>query len=314
MMSIRRIVVVLGTVVGLLWAGAQAEAALAVTSVVNKSVYTFDSSGNGTFRGNGVAFASGVTWLGNDIVFSDTFAGPGNMKRIDPSNNVTFVSSYPGVVTPVGLASDAAGNLYSTDYLTGRVVVTDPFGASTVFANLADGLRRPTGIDLDDQGNVYVADPRAKQIIKFTPAGVPSVFATAADGLVTPLDVAVDAFGNVYVADFSIVGGTVWKFGPSGGTPAVFANAADGISGPTGLAVDPSNNDVYVANYLVDTIVKLDPLGNASLFADGSDGLDGPLQLEFNNSVVPEPSSLAIWSVVGLLGLVWRRRACSRVG
>ncbi len=295
-------------------------AQLSVTSINNQRVYTFDTAGSGTFRAGTPDFftPTGVTYgsagPNGDLIVSDTLLFNGQLKRIDSANTVTnFTPPFTAAVTPVGLGTDPFGNIYSANYLTGEIYKYDSFATPTLFADTSDGLAGPIGVDVDQFGNVWVADVNNQQIIKFDPLGNPTVFADASDGLFTPVDVAVDSNGNVFVADTYWNNGTVWKFDSAGNSLGVFADTSDGILTPTGIAVVQGSNYVYVANYLIDTIVALSPTGSASLFADASDGLDGPWQLA-TPYVVPEPSTIVIWSLIGAIGAgcrCWRRRKAS---
>lgn len=302
-----------------LFAAQSAMATLAVTSINNQQVYTFDNSGNGTFRAGSPDFftPTGVTYgspgPNGDLIVSDTLFLNGILKRIDPVNTVTnFTAPFSAAVTPVGLGTDPFGNVYSANYLTGQVFKYDSFGNPTLFADSSDGLVGPIGVDVDRYGNVWIADVDGQQIIKFDPAGNPTLFANASDGLFTPVDVAVDSLGNVFVADTYWNNGTIWKFDSAGNSLGAFADTSDGILSPTGIAIEQGSNYIYVANYLIDTIVALTPTGSASLFADASDGIDGPWQLA-TPYVVPEPSTFLIWGMLGLMaaGCRWWRRRTS---
>jgi len=80
-------------------------------------------------------------------------------------------------------------------------------------------------------------------------------------------DLEMDYQGNLYLSD-PFVNDIVYKIGLDG-TATTFADASDGIKHPYGLAMDGEGN-LYVANTHPSapaTIVKLDPLGNATLFA-----------------------------------------------
>ena len=128
---------------------------------------------------------------------------------------------------PVGLATDARGNLYVAD---GRATVRkiDSSGIITTLAG-SDGepgfggdggpaiealLDRPTDVAADDANNVYIADRDNHRIRVIDRAGTITTFAgsgqqgfggdggPAAQGLLDePEGVAVDAVGNVFVAD-----------------------------------------------------------------------------------------------------------------
>jgi sugar lactone lactonase YvrE len=97
-----------------------------------------------------------------------------------------------------------------------------------------------------------------------------------------PVGVAVDASGNVYVADTQ--NGTIRKVTPVGvvttlaGSPGV-QGSSDGtgpgasFNRPEGVAVDAAGN-VYVADFLNDTIRKITPAGVVTTLA-GSPGVQG---------------------------------------
>ncbi len=200
--------------------------------------------------------------------------------------------------SPIGIATDADGNLYVADLNNGTVRKVTPSGYTTTLAGLAGAIGKtnglgaaalfngPAGTAVDSKGNVYLADAGNHQIRKITPAGVVSVFAGgsssgAADGNGTkafftfPADVAVDSADNVYVAD----GGnnTIRKITPSGDVTTLAGSAPvrgfkDGVgkvaqfSVPQGVACDKDGN-VYVADTGNESIRKITPAGVVSTFA-----------------------------------------------
>jgi uncharacterized protein (TIGR03437 family) len=146
-----------------------------------------------------------------------------------------------GFNTPFGLAFDAAGALYVSDFTNARVLVfsspqSTGQAASRVLGQLtfetsgvppstsASTLRGPTGLDVSAAGDLYVTIPLDNRVLVFNnvaqaPAGAAAdrvlgqlVFTTSsrninthpragAQGLSGVSDVAVDADGNVFVAD-----------------------------------------------------------------------------------------------------------------
>jgi len=126
--------------------------------------------------------------------------------RMAPSGEVTvFAGSRPGFAGdggpatqadlngPVGLATDAAGNVYIADYLNGRVRKVAPDGTiSTVAGNSVqndpvDGvpatdspLKGPVGLAVDSSGNLFIADQSAASVLRVGSDGTLHVLAGTA--------------------------------------------------------------------------------------------------------------------------------------
>ncbi len=145
---------------------------------------------------------------------------------------------------PSGVAVDTAGNIYVADYGNQTIRKVTPAGVVTTLAGLAgtpgtnDGtgsaarFNTPTGVGVDSAGNVYVADAYNYTVRKVTPAGVVTTLA-----------------------------GLARTSGTNDGT----GNAAR-FFWPSGLAVDTAGN-IYVADYLNDTIRKVTPAGLVTTLA-----------------------------------------------
>jgi len=209
------------------------------------------------------------------------------------------------VSTPIGVAVDAAGNVYvalrnnttitkipfgggptvqigsglSAPYgvavdATGNVYVAD-YGSNTVKEILASngstltigtGFNHPNGVAVDIQGNVYVGDA-GNSAVKEIPAGG-GVQLTLGSGFGLPFGVAVDALGNVYVCDAGA--SLVKKIPVGGGAPVVLGS---GFNQPDGIAVDASGN-VFVADAGNNAVKEL-PVSGGSPIILGS-GFNGP--------------------------------------
>lgn len=187
------------------------------------------------------------------------------------------------ICLPAGVAMDAAGNLYSTDYGMYRVRVTDAAGIIHTFAGrppgdvggdggpaTAGGFRDPLKVAVDKHGNVYVVDDYGHSARKIDAAtGIITLFAgtyTAGDGadgipataaaLNYPSGVACDTSGNVYIADAN---SCIRKVAPDGTITTfagshIYGNAGDGgpataarIGRAEGIFVAPDGN-IYFAD------------------------------------------------------------------
>lgn len=82
----------------------------------------------------------------------------------------------------------------------------------------------------------------------------------------------VDKLGYIYVANFY---DAVWKISPEGQVNLL----TDGLYGSSGNAIDQQGN-LFQANFLSNTIVKIDRFGNASSYLES--GLNGPVGMVFD--------------------------------
>jgi uncharacterized protein (TIGR03437 family) len=136
---------------------------------------------------------------------------------------------------PVGLANDAAGNLYIVDSQDARVRMVSTGGIIKSVAGGFQGadpgngiyggdggealpcdLNVPLGVAVDTKGNVYIADSENNRIRMVTPGGIITTVAGngtagySGDGgpavaaqLSRPWAVVVDSAGDLYIADYN---------------------------------------------------------------------------------------------------------------
>lgn len=223
-------------------------------------------------------------------------SGNNTIRKIAPGGVVTTLAGTAGVVgsgdgtgaaasfnLPMGIAVNAAGTVYVSDYNNGTVRAITPAGVVTTLAGTAgmvggangtgaaasfDGVQ---GMALDTAGNIYVADTYNDTIRLITPAGVVSTFAGtpeiagAANGTTSaatfnlPTDVAFDALGNLYVADNGndlvrqITSGTVSTIVGTPGQNVFSAGSLPGsLQNPTSLAVSGTTLYLTTINAVAD--------------------------------------------------------------
>jgi sugar lactone lactonase YvrE len=224
--------------------------------------------------------------------------GAGNIYVVDAGNNTVRAITPTGVVTtfsgaaavagsadgagagatfnsPVGVATDSAGNLYVADSGSNLIRKVTSSGTVTTFAGTAgqsgsaDGTAatflHPTGVTADAAGNVYVADSYNEEIRKITPAGVVSTLAGNPGGVNLPGFLGGSADGTGANATFQL---------------SIIFRSPTTLLYPTchgGVAADTAGN-VYVADCGNDTIRKVTASGVVTTLAgvagmaDGTDG------------------------------------------
>jgi sugar lactone lactonase YvrE len=195
---------------------------------------------------------------------------------------------------PLGLATDAAGNIYVADRANNRIRKITPTGVVSTFAGSGvegrlDGpgntaqFKWPYGLAVDNAGNVYVAEYGNYRIRKITQAGTVSTLAGNiqghADGqganalFSAPRGITVDLNGNLFVTD----GNSIRKVTPGGLVSTLTVNFAtvpgDSFLGLWGIALDNAMN-LYVVDQSKHRIRKIilsaDGTGTVTTLAGGS--------------------------------------------
>lgn len=236
------------------------------------------------------------------IYVADT--GNNTIRRITPQGAVTTFAGTAGqsgnadgtggaarFSSPVGMALDAAGNLYVADSGNHAVRRISAAGAVTTVVTVPDA---PTRLALDGVGGMYVLSDQAVRKL-------------AADGSLSTLPIqpgagvmgqvplglrfsgiAVDGVGNLFVADTAAPGflsgiGTVRKVDPQGRV-LPFGPASDGlvrIQFPQDIAMDGAGN-LLVANdgdfgatatisFSFRTLLRIDPNGTQTVVAGANE-------------------------------------------
>ncbi len=248
------------------------------------TVHKIDTGGNfTTFAGNGNAGYSGD-------------GGPAASAQLN---------------APVGLAVDAAGNVYIADsrnQVIRKVAVSgliSTFAGNGVAGYSGDrgpatqaSLNSPLGVAVDPSGDLYIADTNNRRIREVTNGVINTiagngVAAYTGDGgpainaeIVSALAIATDPFGNVFFVDG---GNRIREIYSGGYITTIAGNGTPGYSGDGGVAtvaqfngssalsVDSSGN-IYVGDTGNDAIRLLRPTGsgiNLEAVTNGATNLPG---------------------------------------
>jgi sugar lactone lactonase YvrE len=168
-------------------------------------------------------------------------------------------------LTPRGMASDRAGNLYVTD--SGKLYRTDASGNSTV---LASGMSLAFGLAADSKENFYVASRNGStsrfEVLRIDLQGNKTVLADL--GVNNAAGVQVNSRDEVLV-------GTVGKLLKVTQQGVVSTVATSGFPSPRGIAVDGRDN-VYVQNEN-HSVSMVKPDGSAVAVFSKADGTDHPI-------------------------------------
>ncbi len=235
-----------------------------------------------------------------------TFAGTGTIGFSGDGGQATASQLY----YPLGMAFDAAGNMYITDDGNMRIRKVNTSGIiSTVAGNgttsysgdggpaTAASFNHIEGIAIDVSNNIYVTDGNNNRIRKVdvsgtitTVAGNGTVGFSGDGGSATvaqlhfPTGIALDATGNLFIADS--YNNCIRKINTSGiintvagDTTASFSGdggpaTAAGLWHPNAVALDATGN-IYIADYQNGFIRKVNTSGIISTFAGSSFGYSG---------------------------------------
>ncbi len=220
------------------------------------------------------------------------------IRKVTPAGTISTVAGVAGLgfsgdggpataahlFGPVGVAVDAAGNLYIADTRNNRIRKVDSAGDIHTVAGTGtsgssgDGgsatlaqLSGPMAVAVDAAGNLYIADGYNNRIRKVDSAGDihtvagTGIYGSSGDGgsatvarLGNPYGVAVDAAGNLYISDSG--NHRIRKVDSAGTIHALAGTGTSGFSGdggpaaaaqffiPYGVSVDAAGNTLYIAD------------------------------------------------------------------
>ena len=148
-------------------------------------------------------FNNRIRKVSNGVI--TTVAGNGTLGSSGDNGPATSAE----LAGPVGVAVDAAGNLYIADFSSNRVRKV----SNGVITTVASQLSNPNAVAVDAAGNVYIAEMYNALILKASNGVITTVAGNGTSGfsgdngpatgaqLNQPSGVAVDTAGNLYIAD-----------------------------------------------------------------------------------------------------------------
>jgi DNA-binding beta-propeller fold protein YncE len=215
----------------------------------------------------------GIAAIGTAAAILALVGAPG---RADAGERYRAVGQWGGTGTtagkfdnPLGVAVDAAGNVYVADRNNHRV---QKFGSTGRFARMWGGrgsgpgrFEHPNQIAVGAGGTVYVTDLQLHRVQMFSPGGrfrgqwgTPGSGKGQFDG---PSGIATDARGNVYVADSA--NHRIQKFADDGRFLLQWGGRGAGrgeLDSPAGIAASRSGS-IYVADYGNARVQRFGPSG-----------------------------------------------------
>jgi sugar lactone lactonase YvrE len=219
-----------------------------------------------------VRFTAQVGNVGNqaipagDLELTVTLATPDNQTSTVPQTQVRTLASGINLKSTLGMAVDAAGNVYTVSYVgnDGRIFRTDPQGQVTVVATVpASETPYLVDIAIDADGNFWVPNFYYSKVFRVTPAGV--VTSVKVTQLNTLRGIDIDGAGNLILTGELGSEYRVIKRTPQGVETVLWSN---GLNQPFGMVRDSQGN-LVISNYGDNTLSKVDSAGAIRSFATG---------------------------------------------
>jgi DNA-binding beta-propeller fold protein YncE len=227
---------------------------------------------------------------------------------------------------PLGLATDASGNVYVADYDNSAIRKMTPAGVvSTLAGSLGssgtlDGqgasarFNHPCAVAVDAAGNVYVADTSSQTMREISAAGNVTTLAGtvgiggkadgsgAAASFFYPAGIAATASGTVYIADTGnhsiramlspgVVTTLAGSAGQKGSTDG--SGSAATFAYPYGVAPNNSSGQLYIADSGNNTIRVASSDGAVTTFA-GTAGIAGSADGQGTAAGFNDPTGVAV--------------------
>ena len=241
-------------------------------------------------RGDGLAKPFDIVATNGRIYVGDTVRRAVLVFDIRNKRFFQIGQEEPGkLYLPLGMAKDAAGNLYVVDGTAKRVLIYDEKGDFLRAIGGKDYFHRPSGLAVEPNGErVYVVDTggvdtQEHRVRVFNGHTGEHLFDIGTRGgkegqFNLPRDATIAPDGKLYVVD----GGNfrIQVFEPDGTFIKTFGavgRRSGQFSRPKGIAADPSGN-IYVSDTAFGNFQIFDPDGNLLLYVGSRGARDRPAE------------------------------------
>ncbi len=97
-----------------------------------------------------------------------------------PSGIANQTGIYENILSPTGITTDRAGNIYVATFSDNSIIKITPDNKRIVFFK-SDKIKGPIALASDEVGNIYVSNYSANNVLKITPQGTSSVLVERLD-------------------------------------------------------------------------------------------------------------------------------------
>lgn len=213
----------------------------------------------------------------NNLIIADQ--GNSAVRKIDTNGKVSTLLQRgdAGLEKPSGLSFDHNGNLYILNYNfsnfhDGSIILLSNQGVSRALLTLPN-TDVFSSIAVDSAQNIYLGGRSV--IKKISPQGAITTFMELSN--LSPSDPAQSESSHVLAIDqndnlYLDIAATVLKISPNGDISKIVKSAyvTDGI---LGISIDAKNN-LYLADRVLTSVMKMDQAGTMSLYAGSPASLD----------------------------------------
>ena len=147
---------------------------------------------------------------------------------------------------PNGIAFDNAGNLWSTNLVSGSTVaqIVKQNGSTVAFAFNDATIKVPQGIALDTNNNAWITNQQSSTIVQVLAGGTRTMGPIQRTGFTAPQGIAIDGAGNIFAAGAG--SSNILEVNSSGNF--VMTITGSGLNQPIGVSIGSADNLFSINN------------------------------------------------------------------